>query len=124
MSTLAEHAQQYLALRRGLGYELADAARQQVLDMLVERGLLRAGAQETEVVEALHRFLSWTPAKLLGVAVPDLTGDHRVMNQPGTDEEYPNWRLPLAGPDGRPVLLEDLVKSHWARRLARCVAQR
>jgi len=68
--------------------------------------------------------VSWTPAKLLGVAVPDLTGDHRAMNQPGTDTEYPNWRLPLAGADGKPVLLEDLMTSRWARRLARCVAQR
>ena len=100
------------------------AAQGQVLDMLVERGLLRSGASGTDVVEALHRFLSCTPAKLLGVAVPDLTGDHRAMNQPGTDEEYPNWRLPLAGADGKPVLLEDLMTSRWARRLARCVAQR
>ena len=92
--------------------------------MLVERGLLRQGASGTDVVEALHRFLSWTPAKLLGVAVPDLTGDRRAMNQPGTDEEYPNWRLPLAGADGKPVMLEDLMTSRWARRLARCVAQR
>jgi 4-alpha-glucanotransferase len=103
---------------------LDEAARRKVLDMLVERGLLKPGASGTDVVEALHRFLSWTPAKLLGVAVPDLTGDHRVMNQPGTDEEYPNWRLPLAGADGKPVLLEDLMTSRWARRLARCVAQR
>jgi 4-alpha-glucanotransferase len=101
-----------------------EAARGQVLDMLVERGLLRPGAPGSEIVEALHRFLSGTPAKLLGVAVADLAGDHRVMNQPGTDEEYPNWRLPLAGADGRPVLLEDLMTSSWARRLARCVAQR
>ena len=92
--------------------------------MLIERGLLKPGASDTDVVEALHRFLSWTPAKLLGVAVPDLTGDRRAMNQPGTDEEYPNWRLPLAGPDGKPVLLEDLMSSRWARRLARCVTQR
>ena len=104
--------------------KIDEAARQEVLDMLVERGLLRPGAPGSEVVEALHRFLSWTPAKLLGVAVPDLTGDHRAMNQPGTDEEYPNWRLPLAGPDGKPVLLEDLMTSRRARRLARCVAQR
>jgi 4-alpha-glucanotransferase len=100
------------------------AAQSEVLDMLVDRGLLRPGASGTDVVEALHRFLSWTPAKLLGVAVPDLTGDHRAMNQPGTDEEYPNWRLPLAGADGKPVLLEDLMTSRWARRLAGCVAQR
>jgi len=126
-------AAEHIDLRHQLGLltrpvelerELADEDRQKVLDMLVQRGLLRPGAQEAEVVEALHRFLSWTPAKLLGVAVPDLTGDHRAMNQPGTDEEYPNWRLPLAGPDGKPVLLEDLMTSRWARRLARCVAQR
>ena len=103
---------------------LADEARQKVVDMLVDRGLLRPGAPAADVVEALHKFLSWTPAKLLGVAVPDLTGDHRAMNQPGTDEEYPNWRLPLAGPDGEQVLLEDLMHSRWARRIARCVAQR
>jgi 4-alpha-glucanotransferase len=103
---------------------LDEAARREVLDMLVERGLLKPGASGTDVVEALHRFLSWSPAKLLGVAVPDLTGDHRVMNQPGTDEEYPNWRIPLAGADGKPVFLEDLMNSRWARRLARCVAQR
>ncbi|HEY5249586.1 MAG TPA: 4-alpha-glucanotransferase, partial [Dermatophilaceae bacterium] len=104
--------------------QLDQAAQREVLDMLVERGLLRPEASGTEVVEALHRFLSWTPAKLLGVAVPDLTGDHRAMNQPGTDKEYPNWRLPLAGADGKPVMLEDLMTSRWARRLARCVARR
>ena len=101
-----------------------EAARQEVLDMLVERGLLRPDAAGDEVVEALHRFLSWTPAKLIGVAAADLTGDQRPMNQPGTDVQYPNWRLPLAGADGKPVLLEDLMASRWARRLARCVAQR
>jgi 4-alpha-glucanotransferase len=102
----------------------SDQARQQVLDMLVERGLLRAGAPDSEVVEALHRFLTWTPARLVGVAVPDLTGDRRPMNQPGTDKQYPNWRLPLAGANGQAVLLEDLMASRWARCLARCVAQR
>lgn len=126
-------AAEHIDLRNELGLltrpvelerELAGEDRQKVLDMLVDRGLLRPEAQEAEIIEALHRFLSWTPAKLLGVAVPDLTGDHRAMNQPGTDEEYPNWRLPLAGPDGKPVLLEDLMTSRWARRLARCVAQR
>jgi 4-alpha-glucanotransferase len=97
-----------------------EAARQKVIELLIERGLLRPGAPPSDVVEALHRFLSWTPAKLLGVAVSDMAGDRRTMNQPGTDEEYPNWRLPLAGPDGKPVLLEDLMTSRWARRLARC----
>ena len=101
-----------------------EAARAEVLEVLRERGLLREGGSPHEVIEALHRFLSWTPARLLGVAVPDMTGDRRAMNQPGTDEEYPNWRLPLADGNGKPVLLEDLMASRWARRLARCVAQR
>jgi 4-alpha-glucanotransferase len=101
-----------------------EAARQRVLAVLRQRGLLRENGGPHEVIEALHRYLSWTPARLLGVAVPDMTGDRRTMNQPGTDEEYPNWRLPLADERGRPVLLEDLMASRWARRLARCVGQR
>ena len=104
--------------------EADEAARMEVLTVLSERGLLREGGGAHEVIEALHRFLSWTPARLLGVAVPDMTGDRRTINQPGTDEEYPNWRLPLADGQGKPVLLEDLRASRWARRLARCVAQR
>ena len=62
-----------------------------------------------------------TPAKLVGVSVSDLAGDTRVINQPGTDEEYPNWRVPLAGPDGTPVMLEELFTWRSARRLARTV---
>src|SRR6476620_6767223 len=49
-----------------------DAAEQEaVLSMLRERGLLREGGSPHEAIEALHRFLSCTPARLLGVAVPD-----------------------------------------------------
>lgn len=99
-----------------------EADREQVLTMLRARGLLREGAGEREIVEALHRFLTWTPARLLGVALPDAVGDRRAINQPGTDEEYPNWRLPLAAGNGTPVLLEDVVRSRQARALARAVA--
>ncbi len=110
-----------------------EADRARVLQALRERGLLddvpdMSGwsdeAIETHierVVEGLYRYLSQSPALLLGVSVPDLVGDRRTLNQPGTNEEYPNWRLPLAGPDRRPVLMEDLMASRWARRLARCV---
>ena len=60
------------------------------------------------VVAALHRFLARTPARLLGVSLSDLVGDARIINQPGTGDEYPNWRLPLADAAGRPVLLDRL----------------
>ncbi len=92
-----------------------------VLSGLVERGLLRAGAGESETVEALYRYLTWTPARLVGVALADAVGDRRVINQPGTDEEYPNWRVPLADADGRLVLLDDLPRSRRLRALARAV---
>ena len=69
-------------------------------------------------VEALHRLLTLTPARLIGVSVADAVGDRRTINQPGTIDEYPNWRVPLADGDGRPVLLEDIVASDRARSLA------
>ena len=110
-------------LTRSLDEEWAvdEAERASWLGLLTTLGLLRPGAGEQETVEALHRFLTWTPARLLGVALPDAVGDRRAMNQPGTYDEYPNWRLPLADQDGTPVLLEDLVRSDRARSLARAV---
>lgn len=57
---------------------------------------------------ALHRAAAASPARLLGIGLPDLVGDRRAQNQPGTDQEYPNWRVPVAGADGTPILLEDI----------------
>jgi 4-alpha-glucanotransferase len=74
------------------------------------------------VVLALHRYLTWTPSRLLCVALADAVGDRRGQNQPGTIDEYPNWRLPLAGPDGTPMLLEDVMRSRRAADLAEVVA--
>jgi 4-alpha-glucanotransferase len=110
-------------LERSLEEELADdqRSRDEVVGDLRRRGLLREGAGVFEQVEALHGFLTRTPAKLIGVSVSDLAGDKRIINQPGTDEEYPNWRVPLAGPDGSRVLLEELFTWRSARRLARAV---
>ncbi|GAB3677269.1 4-alpha-glucanotransferase [Angustibacter aerolatus] len=103
---------------------LDEADRAQVLDAVRARGLLREGAGEQEVVEALHRYLTWAPSRLLGVALADMVGDHRTVNQPGTDEEYPNWRVPLADGSGTVLLLEDVVRSRRARSLARAVRTR
>ena len=43
------------------------------------------------------------------------------MNQPGTDQEYPNWRVPMTDGIGRPVLLEDLAKAPLLDALTRAV---
>jgi 4-alpha-glucanotransferase len=100
--------------------ELAFAAheREGFLRLLRERGLLPDGVDEQQTVEALHLLLTRSPSRLLGVAVSDLVGDRRTQNQPGTHREYPNWRIPLTGPDGGPVLLEDLPTNARASSLA------
>ena len=35
-------------------------------------------------------------------------GDRRAQNQPGTDQEYPNWRVPMTDATGQVTLIEDL----------------
>ena len=55
---------------------------------------------------------------MLCVALTDAVGDRRTQNQPGTVDEYPNWRVPLSGPDGVPLLLEDVVVSARAAATA------
>jgi 4-alpha-glucanotransferase len=94
--------------------------------LLVERGWLAPGAEHDvpAVTVALHRALAATPSRLLGVALTDIAGDVRAMNQPGTHAEYPNWQLPLADGAGQPVLLDDLVGSPRAVELAAAVRGR
>ncbi len=91
---------------------------------LVDRGLLAENADEGQTISALHRFISWTPARLLGVSLSDMVGDRRVINQPGTDEEYPNWRMPLADGNREPVFIEDLPKIPRAGEITRALRQK
>lgn len=78
---------------------------------LREHGLLGEEPTEREVVEALHRYIVRTPSALIGVSLVDGVGERRAQNQPGTDQEYPNWRIPLADGSGEPVLVEELPNS-------------
>jgi 4-alpha-glucanotransferase len=96
------------------------------LDLLVERGWLRGDAVDDEqaVIIALHRALAATPSRLRGVALTDAVGDRRAINQPGTHDEYPNWRAPLSDGSGRPVLIDELVGSTRAATLATAVRRR
>lgn len=71
-----------------------------------------------DVVVALHAYLAQSPARILGVAVPDLVGDRTPVNQPGTDKEYPNWKVPVSGPDGEPVTLDQIEASPLAARIS------
>ncbi len=93
----------------------ADLARW--MEVLGRQGLLRDGASTDDVVEALHRYLARTPARLLQVSLADAVGDRKAQNQPGTDQEYPNWRVPLTDATGTPVLLDDLPSAALLGRL-------
>ncbi|MET9405320.1 4-alpha-glucanotransferase [Streptomyces sp. NPDC002935] len=106
-------------LTRSLDEERAAAATdaREWLALLSRLGLLRgtsggapATAEEAEI-QAVHRFLLRTPARMIGVWLPDAVGDRRPQNLPGTSDEYPNWRLPIADAEGRPMTLEELAAS-------------
>jgi 4-alpha-glucanotransferase len=71
--------------------------------------LSSADAPDDEIVAALHRFVAWTPSRYVVAAPGDAVGDLRQPNLPGTVDEYPNWRLPVADETGRPMLLEELL---------------
>ena len=108
-------------LTRSLAEEHEEASREQanLIDAVRRRGLLTDGADDpASIVLALHRWLAETPALLLGVSVPDLVGDLRPMNQPGTDQEYPNWNFSLADDQGRVVLLDELTAAPFAAQIA------
>ena len=77
---------------------------------LMSMGLLPASHTSMEaLVRGLHAYLARTPATLVGLSVPNLVGERRSQNLPGTYREYPNWRIPLADHTGRAVLLDEVI---------------
>ncbi len=44
--------------------------------------------------------------------------EKRAQNQPGTNNEYPNWRIPLADGKGNVVPLEELFSNTRLQDLA------
>ncbi|HEY0718434.1 MAG TPA: 4-alpha-glucanotransferase [Streptosporangiaceae bacterium] len=95
-------------------------------DALAREGLLPGGdrADLASQVVALYAYVARTPAVLIGVSLPDAVGQRQPQNVPGTVDEYPNWRIPLADGDGRPVLLEDLAGHPGLRAIAAAVRNR
>ncbi|MCL2315723.1 MAG: 4-alpha-glucanotransferase [Actinomycetia bacterium] len=104
--------------------ERAHAAQADWLAWLDETGTIRPDldGQVLDPVEAqvlaLHRALLGAPSRVLNVALVDAVGERRIQNQPGTIDEYPNWRVPLGGVDGTPLLLDDIMTTERPMRLA------
>ncbi|BAU83259.1 4-alpha-glucanotransferase [Streptomyces laurentii] len=132
--TAARLTGSHVALRHRLGLAGGDVARERVRDaaetaewlgLLTRLGYLPEGpGDEAAEIRAFHRFLAATPARLVGVWLPDAVGDRRPQNLPGTWDAYPNWRLPLADPEGQPLTLEELASSLRAHDLLRGLAER
>jgi 4-alpha-glucanotransferase len=113
-------------LTRSEAEERAEAERtvDDWIGALVSEGLLERGRRPSAdaFTAALYGYLAKTPALMIGVNLAEAAGETRSQNMPGTENEYPNWRLPLCGPDGSPVLIEDLASSDRVRAVARAAS--
>ena len=76
---------------------------------LKARRLLGAEPDLPERVRAVHTFIGESRSALAATGLTDALMDQRQPNLPGTENEYPNWRLPLAASDGRPLLLHEVL---------------
>jgi 4-alpha-glucanotransferase len=92
--------------------------RAELLSFLADAGLLDDSVTEDELIRALHLALVRSPSRLVMAALGDAVGDLRQPNLPGTLDEYPNWRLPVADSEGRALLLDDLLADERVQRLA------
>jgi 4-alpha-glucanotransferase len=82
----------------------ADDDRRQLVKMLRANGFLpgsstRSGSRrpsDDDIVAAMHAALAASPARLIAASFYDALGELRQPNMPGTTDQYPNWRMPLA----------------------------
>lgn len=98
--------------RQSAAVELAE-----LCELLRANGLVGADPTRDELLLAMHAALTRTPCRLVAVAPGDAVGDLRQPNLPGTVDEYPNWRLPIADAEGRPLTVEDLRADPGVRRV-------
>ncbi|MET8976193.1 4-alpha-glucanotransferase [Streptomyces sp. NPDC004539] len=114
-STAARLSGEHVELRERLGLLTEPLDRERAAaaaDVREWLGVLGAGGGDEEAqVQAVYRYLTRTPASLVGLWLPDAIGDRRPQNLPGTWDQYPNWRLPIADGEGRAVSLEELAAS-------------
>jgi 4-alpha-glucanotransferase len=92
-----------------------------LLEMLRSTGLLER--YDDDVVLAMHGALVESPCRVILAAFGDAVGDLRQPNLPGTVDEYPNWRLPVADGTGRSLSVEELLAHPGVRRLTAVLAE-
>ncbi len=92
--------------------------KERLFALMRSEGLAAPGASAGELVLDMYRLLVKTPCRVVLAMPADAVGDRRQPNLPGTSDEYPNWRLPLADPTGAPVSLEAFLAAPGTATLA------
>jgi 4-alpha-glucanotransferase len=124
---LAEEQVRVRAELDQLGHSLEEeqkrvrAERAALVEMLTDTGLL--DLYDGDAALAMHGVLAAAPTRLVLAAFGDAVGDLRQPNLPGTVDQYPNWRLPVADGSGRPMFLEELLEAPGVRRLTGLLAE-
>jgi len=98
------------------------AERDELIELLRTSGLVGSDPTEEELLEALTAAVAATPSQVVLAAPGDVIGDLQQPNLPGTTDEYPNWRLPIADTPGNTLLLDDLLADPRVDRLAAVLA--
>jgi 4-alpha-glucanotransferase len=92
--------------------------KERLFAMMRASGLASAGSTDEELVLDMYRLLIETPCRVVLAMPADAVGDLRQPNLPGTRDEYPNWRLPLADRTGAEVSLEAFLAAPGTARIA------
>jgi 4-alpha-glucanotransferase len=96
----------------------AEKDRAALLELLRAESLITKESPNEEIVVAMHEFLARTPCRFVTASLYDVLGELDQPNLPGTTDEYPNWRMPLA------ASLEQIGADPRMRRIAEVLSER
>jgi 4-alpha-glucanotransferase len=100
--------------------------REKTVNYLIQNEFLtRANSgDEVEIAIALQRSLFSAPSKLIAFSFTDFVGETRAQNQPGTNNEYPNWRVPLQDIDKNLVYNNSIFENQTFVRFANSLSDK
>jgi 4-alpha-glucanotransferase len=96
----------------------ADKDRAQLLARLTAEGLIHASSTNQDIVVAMHEFLARTPCRFVLASMYDVLGELSQPNLPGTSDQYPNWRMPLA------ASVDDIIADPQFGRIAEALGKK
>jgi 4-alpha-glucanotransferase len=105
--------------QRTAGLAVAEAPVEDLATKLAGWAGLRRDAPPDEAVRAAHRLLAEAPSAVVTATLDDALGVDCRPNLPGTtDDQRPNWRVPL------PMVLEEIEDDPLVLEVARLLSSR